>query len=166
MTIHTLNKAQVIPAPLDRVFGFFSRPENLARLTPPDLGFIILTPPPIEMKAGALIDYTIRLLGIRVRWTTLITAFDPGRAFVDEQLKGPYSFWHHSHYFEEVPGGTLVRDEVRYALPFGILGRLAHAVAVKDRLEGIFSYRARVVGEIFGGGRGQGVLESPRDVVR
>jgi len=152
MRTHTLVREQIVHAPLNRVFGFFSNPENLSRLTPPELGFVILTPPPIGMRPGALIDYTIRLMGIRVRWTTLITGFDPGRSFVDEQLKGPYSFWHHTHTFREVPGGTLVRDEVRYALPFGILGSLAHALFVKGRLEEIFRYRARVIGEIFGEG--------------
>jgi len=150
MRLYTLNRNQFVPAPPDQVFGFFSQPENLARLTPPDLGFVILTPPPIRMKTGALIDYTIRLLGIRVRWTTLITEFSPGRSFVDEQLKGPYSYWHHAHGFEEVPGGTIVRDEVRYALPLGFLGRFAHSIAVRDRLDDIFGYRSKAVAEIFG----------------
>jgi len=148
--MYTLSRKQLVPAPPDRVFRFFSQPENLARLTPPDLGFVILTPPPIEMKTGALIDYTIRLLGIRVRWTTLITEFTPGRSFVDEQLKGPYSLWHHAHHFEEVPGGTIVRDEIRYALPLGLLGRFIHSIAVRGRLDGIFNYRSKAVTEIFG----------------
>jgi len=154
MTIHILRREQFIAAPVSDVFGFFSRPENLSKLTPPELGFVILTPPPVEMKAGALIDYTIRVFGMRVRWTTLITAYDPGRSFVDEQLKGPYSFWHHSHRFEEAPGGTLVTDEVRYALPFGPLGRLGHALVVKRQLASIFAYRAKVIGAIFGEAQG------------
>lgn len=153
MTIHTLTREQFIPAPVPDVFAFFSRPENLAKLTPPELGFVILTPSPVEMKTGALIDYTIRVFGMRVRWTTLITAYDPGRSFVDEQLKGPYSYWRHSHRFEEAPGGTMVRDEVRYALPFGPLGRLGHALVVKRRLDTIFGYRAMVIGTIFGEAR-------------
>ncbi len=78
MTLHTLTRRQFVPAPPETVFGFFSRPENLSKLTPPDLGFVILTPSPIEMKKDALIDYTIRLLGIRVRWTTIITAYERG----------------------------------------------------------------------------------------
>ncbi len=161
MNIHTLIRQQVVPAPLERVFGFFSRPENLSKLTPPDLRFVILTSSPIEMKPATLIDYTIRLLGFRVRWTTLITAFEPGRSFVDEQLKGPYSFWHHSHYFKEVPGGTLVRDEVRYALPFRPLGELAHALVVKKRLGFIFDFREKVIGKLFAdGGSGAGTEEN------
>jgi ligand-binding SRPBCC domain-containing protein len=150
MTIHTLTRQQFVPAPVADVFKFFSQPENLAKLTPPELGFVILTPSPIEMKAGALIDYTIRVSGMRVRWTTLITAYEPGRSFVDEQLRGPYSFWHHTHRFEEAPGGTLVDDEVRYALPFGPLGGIAHALVVKRRLDSIFEYRTAVIGNMFG----------------
>jgi hypothetical protein len=153
MTLNTLTREQFIAAPVADVFSFFSRPENLSKLTPPDLGFVILTPPPIEMKTGALIDYTIRLFGMRVRWTTLITAYDPGRSFVDEQLKGPYSFWRHSHRFAEAPGGTMVTDEVRYALPFGPVGRLAHALVVKRQLASIFAYREKAIGTIFGDGQ-------------
>jgi ligand-binding SRPBCC domain-containing protein len=151
MTIHTLRRQQFVPAPIAEVFGFFSRPENLAKLTPPDLGFVILTPSPIGMVTGARIDYTIRVFGVRLRWTSLITAFDPGRSFVDEQLRGPYALWRHSHRFEEVPGGTSVSDEVHYALPFGPLGTLARALAVGRRLESIFDYRSRAVGAHFGG---------------
>lgn len=150
MTINTLTRQQFVPAPPEKVFGFFSRPENLAHLTPPDLGFVILTPGPIEMKQGALIDYTIRLLGIPVRWTTLITSYAHGRSFVDEQLKGPYSFWRHSHFFEAAPGGTIVSDEIRYALPFGPAGGLIHRLAVRSRLAAIFDYRASMIGKIFG----------------
>jgi ligand-binding SRPBCC domain-containing protein len=149
MTLHTLTKEQFVPAPVETVFGFFSRPENLSKLTPPGLGFVILTPPPIEMKKDALIDYTIRLLGIRVRWTTLITAYEAGSSFVDEQLKGPYSYWHHSHVFESAPGGTIVRDRIRYALPFGPVGRLVHSLAVRNQLEEIFDFRVRVIDGIF-----------------
>jgi ligand-binding SRPBCC domain-containing protein len=90
---------------------------------------------------------------MRVRWTTLITAYDPGRSFVDEQLKGPYSFWRHSHRFAEAPGGTMVTDEVRYALPFGPVGRLAHALVVKRQLASIFAYREKAIGTIFGDGQ-------------
>ncbi len=149
MKIHTLVKEQTVPAPLDRVFEFFSRPGNLSVLTPPELGFVILTPQPIEMKPGALIDYTIRLAGIRVRWTTLISEYEAGRMFVDEQAKGPYAWWRHAHSFKAVDGGTLVRDEVRYALPFGPLGELAHALAVRKRLRHIFDFREKTIMNLF-----------------
>ena len=157
MIINTLTRKQFVPAPAERVFGFFSQPENLAALTPPDLGFVIHTPSPVAMREGALIDYTIRLLGMPVRWTTIITAYEPGRSFVDEQLRGPYSYWRHTHLFEDVPGGTLVSDSVRYALPFGRLGALVHRFAVKDRLREIFDYRESVIRTLFGpGGDGAG----------
>lgn len=150
MTIHTLVREQEIPAPPEEIFAFFSKPENLAVITPPDLGFRILTPPPIPMREGALIDYTIRLAGIPVRWTTLITACDHGRSFVDEQLRGPYASWRHLHEFRPAPGGgTMMRDEVRYALPLGILGGIVHALAVKGRLKKIFDYRADAIARRF-----------------
>lgn len=149
MKIHHLHKEQLIKRPIDEVFAFFEKPENLAKITPPSLGFEILTPSPINMQVGTLIDYTIRVAGIRVRWTTLITAHDPPRKFVDQQLKGPYSFWHHSHTFKETPEGTLIIDDVRYALPFGFLGNLAHLLKVKSDLEKIFTHRARIIEQQF-----------------
>ncbi|MFI5346614.1 MAG: TIGR01777 family oxidoreductase [Elusimicrobiota bacterium] len=149
MPVHKLRKEQLIRRPRAEVFDFFSRPENLARVTPPKLGFEILTPSPIEMKEGALVDYRIRLLGVPLRWRTLITAYEPPRRFVDEQLKGPYSFWHHTHEFEEVPEGTLVRDEVRYSLPLGALGDLFAGRFVAADLEEIFRYRRKVIASVF-----------------
>lgn len=114
MRTHTLFQQQLVRTPIAQVFEFFSRPENLERLTPPDLGFRILTPSPIAMKEGAVIDYTIRIAGLPLRWTTLITLYEPPHRFVDLQLKGPYSYWHHTHTFAETPDGTLLTDDVRY----------------------------------------------------
>jgi ligand-binding SRPBCC domain-containing protein len=145
MTPFVLRAEQLIKRPIDDVFAFFNKPENLAVLTPDSLGFRILTPTPIEMKEGSLIDYTIKLAGIRVRWTTLITAFDPPYKFVDQQLRGPYSFWHHTHTFKETDEGTLINDAVQYTLPFGALGKLVHTLIVKRRLENIFKYRAEAI---------------------
>lgn len=149
--MYTLKTSQKVTADLDTVFAFFAKPENLATITPGWLGFQILTPSPIRMKAGALIDYEIKLGPVPTRWRTMITAYEPGVSFVDEQLNGPYSFWHHTHRFEAVPGGTLLLDEIRYLPPFGILGQIAHAVAIKGQLQGIFSHRHRVILEKFGG---------------
>jgi ligand-binding SRPBCC domain-containing protein len=149
MRVHTLFRRQLVPTPIAEVFTFFSRPENLERLTPPGLGFRILTPSPIAMKEGAVIDYTIRLAGMPVRWTTLITLYEPPHRFVDLQLKGPYAYWHHTHSFEETPDGTLLTDEVRYALPFGFLGEIAHELAVKRQLAYIFSQRSAVIESLF-----------------
>ena len=114
---YTLKRQQLIRRPLEEVFPFFARPENLGLLTPPSLGFQMLPPAPIHMKEGALIDYAINLYGMHLRWTTVITHFDPPHAFADVQLRGPYSFWHHTHTFVESGNGTVATDEVRYAIP-------------------------------------------------
>lgn len=149
MNIHILKKEQVVPRPVNEVFTFFEKPENLARITPPRLGFRIVTPSPIVMRSGARFEYTIRVMGVRIRWTSLISEYEPPFRFVDEQVRGPYAYWHHTHTFVEVEGGTLVGDEVRYALPLGVLGSLARRLAVRRQLEDIFSYRARVIDEMF-----------------
>ncbi len=149
MKTYTLTAEQFVPRPLPEVFAFFERPENLAKITPPSLGFVIVTPTPIAMKAGALIDYTIKVMGMRLRWRTLISQYDPPHMFVDEQLQGPYRQWHHTHTFREVEGGTVISDEVKYSLPLGILGRIAHVLFVRRQLQGIFAYRAEVIGEKF-----------------
>ena len=149
MKVHALTRRQEIPRAPEEVFAFFERPENLARLTPPELGFVILTPKPLAMRSGAVIDYTVRVLGVPVRWTTLITDYDPPYRFVDLQLRGPYAFWHHTHTFERAPGGTLVTDEVRYALPFGWLGSIAHTMLVSRQLRNIFDYRQQVLERMF-----------------
>ena len=156
MTPYVLERKQFLPVPLDAAFRFFDRPENLAEITPAELGFRILTPSPIAMREGALIDYTIRVLGVPVRWTTLITSYDPPRGFVDQQLRGPYSFWHHTHAFRAVDGGTEMTDTVRYLLPFGTLGGLVHSMGVRRKLESIFEHRSRVIAGRFPGGPHQG----------
>lgn len=150
MSVFTLMRTQYIERPLDEVFPFFENPENLARITPASVGFRILTPLPIVMKAGAVIDYTIKVFGIRRYWTTLITDYEPPFRFVDVQLKGPYTFWHHTHTFESTQRGTLMQDEVRYVLPFGPVGRLVHGLFVKRQLQKIFDHRADVIAEHFG----------------
>jgi ligand-binding SRPBCC domain-containing protein len=149
MKIYSLVKQQLVRKPLEEVFPFFERPENLETLTPPNLDFFILTPSPIRMKTGALIDYTIRLMGINMRWSTLITDYEPPFRFVDEQLKGPYSYWHHTHTFRETDDGTWIMDEVRYVVPFGLLGKILHGVFIRRMLEKIFAHRAEVIRSIF-----------------
>jgi ligand-binding SRPBCC domain-containing protein len=143
-----LRRTQWFPDPLGRVFPFFERPENLAVITPPDLAFRIRTPGPLEMKEGALIDYSIRVAGVPMRWRSRISEYDPPRGFVDSQVVGPYRFWIHAHRFREENGGTTVSDEIRYALPFGPFGRAAHAVFVRRQLEGIFDYRREALERI------------------
>lgn len=134
---------QVVPAPLDQVFAFFSDAANLEAITPPFLKFRILTPRPIQMRVGAIIDYTLRLHGIPVRWRSEITAWEPGVRFVDEQRKGPYRLWVHEHRFNALPDGrTQISDRVRYAVPGGAL---VAKCLVRPRLDQIFDYRRQAV---------------------
>ncbi len=149
MKVYILRETTTLPAPIGTVFEFFGRPENLERITPGWLGFQMLTPLPIAMGRGTLIEYAIHLSGIPLRWTTLITAFDPPYRFVDEQLRGPYSFWHHTHEFRDVGGMTEMIDTVRFAMPFGPLGRLAHGLWVRGQLKRIFAHRRVAIREYF-----------------
>jgi ligand-binding SRPBCC domain-containing protein len=131
------------------VFAFFADAYNLETITPPFLRFRILTPRPIPMAPGTLIDYRLRLFGVPFRWRTRIERFEPGRGFVDAQIRGPYRLWHHTHEFERTAEGTHMRDRVRYALPLGVLGSVAHALAVRRMLDDIFAFRRRRIEEIF-----------------
>jgi ligand-binding SRPBCC domain-containing protein len=132
---------------LDTTFGFFADAGNLQRLTPPWLDFAILTPRPISMAAGALIDYRIRVHGVPIRWRTEIAEWRPPFQFVDQQLKGPYRQWHHTHTFSAADGGTMVEDTVRYQ-PLG--GALVHRLFVRRDLERIFMFRQRQILTAFG----------------
>jgi ligand-binding SRPBCC domain-containing protein len=149
--VYTLEREQWVPASLDRAFDYFCDAANLERITPPWLGFRILSPLPVEMCAGARIDYRIRLGGVPARWITRITRWDPPRAFVDLQERGPYALWEHLHEFAPLGSGVLMRDRVRYALPFGYLGRAAHRSLIRSLLARIFDYRFAVIREQFGG---------------
>jgi ligand-binding SRPBCC domain-containing protein len=135
-----------VPRPRPEVFAFFADAGNLQELTPPWLRFEILTPRPIEMQPGALIDYRIHLRFIPLKWRTRITVWEPPHRFEDEQLKGPYRLWLHEHTFEEDGEETVVGDFVRYAVPFGAL---ANWLVVRRDVERIFAYREKRLGEIF-----------------
>ena len=148
--MYVLERTQVVPCPLSEVFAFFADAANLERMTPPFLGFQIKTPLPIAMSTGTLIDYKISLHGIPMKWRTRIAEYVPGVRFVDEQLKGPYKVWHHTHEFRAVPGGTEVVDRVQYELPFGPLGAIAHALFVRRQLKTIFDHRERTMSQLFG----------------
>jgi uncharacterized protein YbjT (DUF2867 family)/ligand-binding SRPBCC domain-containing protein len=149
MSTYRLTARQLVPAPIDEVFGFFAEPRNLNRLTPASMRFEFLTDD-FEMREGLEIEYRLRpLLGVPARWKTLITSFDPPHSFTDVQTAGPYRRWEHAHRFRSVEGGTLVEDEIDYELPLGPLGRLGHRLAVRSELERIFSHRARTLTSIF-----------------
>ncbi|MBI2780634.1 MAG: NAD(P)H-binding protein [Chloroflexi bacterium] len=149
MSTHHLHASQLVARPIDEVFGFFSRPENLARITPPGMGFDRLSDD-VDMRPGLEIDYRIRpLLGIPMRWRTRIDGYEPPTAFSDVQLRGPYKRWEHRHTFRSVPGGTLIEDDVTYELPLGPLGGPAHRLVVRAQLLEIFRHRARTIEAIF-----------------
>jgi uncharacterized protein YbjT (DUF2867 family)/ligand-binding SRPBCC domain-containing protein len=150
MSTHHLHAGQVIARPIDEVFAFFSRPENLGRITPPAMGFEQVSTD-FDMRAGLEIEHRIRpLLGIPMGWRARIEAWDPPFGFTDVQAKGPYARWHHRHMFVPTPdGGTRIEDHVTYELPLGPLGDLAHAIAVRAQLEAIFRHRARTIEAIF-----------------
>ena len=149
MKLYTLSSTQFIEKSIDEVFTFFSKPENLSVITPSKLGFKILTPTPIEMGPGRIIDYQIYLLGIPIHWRTLITDYNPPNMFIDQQIKGPYNVWHHTHTFHKVEGGVEIKDKVVYSIPFGILGRILNYLWIGKDLENIFVHRKKVIDKLF-----------------
>ncbi len=149
MRTYLLKRQQLLPRARREVFAFFGDAFNLERITPPFLRFRVLTQSPIEMKAGALLDYQLALFGVPFRWQTLIEQWSPDEVFVDTQLTGPYALWQHMHIFEEVrPALTLMRDRVLYRIPYGVLGRVAQVALVRRTLNEIFDYRAAKCAEL------------------
>lgn len=137
---------QTIELPLEKVFDFFARAENLQRITPPLLNFHILTKVPVEMKAGTLIDYKLKIRGVPVKWRTLIEVWDPPHKFVDTQLRGPYQLWHHTHEFTALsPTKTFMRDTIRYRVPLGPLGWIADKLMVRADIQRIFEFRREAI---------------------
>jgi ligand-binding SRPBCC domain-containing protein len=149
--VHTLRREQRLPGSPAEVFAFFGDARNLEAITPPLLRFRVMDSgaDAIEMGPGTLIRYRLRVRGVPVGWLTAIREWDPPRRFVDEQLRGPYALWHHTHTFEALAdGSTLMRDVVRYALPLGPLGELARRLVVGRDVEAIFDFRARRISEL------------------
>lgn len=148
MAEHTLTRTLTLELSRETVFDLFADAVNLERITPPELNFHIVTPLPIGMEKGTLIDYELRLRGLPLKWRTEISVWDPPNVFVDRQVRGPYSQWIHTHRFTEFePGKTLIEDEVRYRLPLEPLGDFFHFI-VKRELKYIFDYRQRAVAEL------------------
>lgn len=142
VTEHLLQRSQRVPVSPDLAFDFYSDELNLEPMTPPWLHFQVTTPGPIRMGAGTLLDYRLRLHGVPIRWQTRIETWEPPLRFTDAQLRGPYAIWHHTHEFEpDGEGGCTMRDIVRYAMPFGPLGEVAHRLFVRRDLERIFDFR-------------------------
>lgn len=155
MRIRSVSRSTLVNAPIGDVFAFFSKAENLEKLTPRSLRFEILTPVPIEMKPGAEIAYRLRLFGIPFRWLSEITVWEPGVRFVDVQRKGPYSLWEHEHAFESVPEGTVIHDRLRYAVPGGPFEPLLFRLFVRRQVERIFDFRESRIDMMFGSGASQ-----------
>jgi hypothetical protein len=149
--LHVLERSQRVAAPRAEVFAFFSDPRNLARITPPWLRFRLVAAP-AELAAGSRLEYRIRWTFLTLPWVTRITRWNPPGGFEDVEERGPYRTWIHAHRFTEGPGGVTMDDRVEYALPFGPLGRLVHALRVRRQLEEIFEYRRRAIDDIFGTG--------------
>jgi ligand-binding SRPBCC domain-containing protein len=150
MAVHRLERRQYLARPLEQVFAFFAEARNLERITPRFLRFQMLTPEPVEMAPGTLIDYRLILHGIPFGWSSQIEVWEPGRQFVDRSVRGPFSLWHHRHRFAAAGEGTIVSDELHYAPPFGGLGELAQPLFVARDLDRIFDHRQAAVERILG----------------
>jgi ligand-binding SRPBCC domain-containing protein len=147
---YTLNFQQQVSRPLREIFDFFSRAENLEELTPPWLNFKILKAEPQSVQRGTVIQYSLRLHGIPLRWMSEIVEWEPPHRFVDLQLRGPYKLWRHEHRFEARDGGTLISDTIHLALPLGFLGQIAYKVKVHSDVQEIFAFRREKICALFG----------------
>ncbi len=149
--MHLLHRIQRLPIALEVGWRFLSDPRNLALITPPELGFQIVSKPPPEMYAGLLLQYRVTPLGpVPMTWVSEITHLRAPYYFVDEQRIGPYALWHHEHLLREVAGGIEMEDIIHYRLPGGVIGSLVHWAFVRRQLEGIFQFREQVLRERFG----------------
>ena len=150
MKIYTLHTKQNLPISVDEAWEFLSSPRNLKTITPDYMGFHILSGAEKPMFPGQIIQYIVTpVLGIPTKWVTEITHVQDKHYFVDEQRFGPYSFWHHKHFFEEVDGKVKMTDVVHYALPLGFIGRIMNGLIVENKLNEIFNHRRLIVNKLF-----------------
>jgi ligand-binding SRPBCC domain-containing protein len=150
MRTYLLEREQWLPRPIEEVFHFFSRPENLQVITPPWLDFRMVETPQV-LQAGSLIRYRLRWRGLPIRWTTEISEWNPPNRFVDREVSGPFAMWNHEHWFVERDCGTTMRDRVTYALPLGVVGRVAQRMFVGRDLDALFDFRAETMRRLFPG---------------
>ncbi|MEI7926477.1 MAG: SRPBCC family protein [Chloroflexota bacterium] len=151
MSVHRFDTTTTLPITRDEAWAFFSDPRNLAKITPPAMGFVIKSDVPEHVYTGLMITYTVRpMFNVPVTWVTEITSVVEGVRFVDEQRAGPYAMWHHEHHFREVPGGTEMRDIIHYAVPGGPFGDIVNHYVVARRVAEIFAHRRRVLDAQFG----------------
>ncbi|PKR80226.1 hypothetical protein CW751_11230 [Brumimicrobium salinarum] len=148
--MYQIRYKQFVPTDIDTCWDFFSSPKNLKEITPDYMGFIVKNQIPEKMYEGLMIEYTVTpIMKIPMNWITEITHVTDKRYFVDEQRKGPYKIWHHEHHFKAVEGGVEMEDILTYELPLGFLGKIAHTMFVKSKVQEIFEYRNKKVEEIF-----------------
>ncbi len=151
MKVHSLSQEQTIPISLNQAWEFFSSPRNLEAMTPPEMGFRIVSLPSEILYEGEIIEYSVKVLpGVWIPWVSEIKALKKGESFVDDQISGPFKFWHHRHSFEETSGGTIVKDLIHYSVGFSIFGEVARALVVKNQLAKMFEHRRLVLNEKFG----------------
>lgn len=151
MKIYTLHKTQKLPITLEIAWEFLCNPANLSKLTPPEMNMKIISGADRPMYAGQVLQYNVTpLAGLKTKWVSEITQFEDRKYFVDVQLYGPYAFWHHKHFVNEIDGGVEMEDIIDYKVPLGILGQFVHPFLVKPKLDEIFNYRTQKLEELFG----------------
>ena len=151
MSIYYFKTEQFLNVDINTAWNFFSSAKNLALITPPEMAFNILTTlDDKEIYEGMLIDYTVKpLLGIPVRWQTEICKVERPIFFTDRQVKGPYKLWEHTHTYTEKDNGVLMQVEIKYQLPFGLLGNIVHSLVVRKKIEEIFKFRTKILTKMF-----------------
>lgn len=151
MKLYQIKTQQKLPISIEKAWDFFSNPKNLKKITPEEMSFEIISGAEKSIYPGQIIQYNVSpIFGIKLRWVTEITHVIDNKYFVDEQRFGPYSLWHHKHFFKKIKGGILMEDVVDYKIPLGWLGQLAHFIFVKNRLKKIFKFRENKLEKLFG----------------